>query len=129
MAAEVDALVGPKGQHNAGRTDVLHGVEEGYVYIGDRKVPVTHPRVRTTTGDEVPMTTYQAFQDPAMASQAVLERLLFGLASRQQHHADPTLNAAVAASPPSKSTVSRRFIQATRQALDTFMARRLDDRT
>lgn len=129
MAAEVDALVGPKGQHNAGRTAVRHGFEEGYVYIGDRKVPVTHPRVRTTTGDEVPMTTYQAFQDPAMASQAVLERLLFGLASRQQHHADPTLNAVVAAAPPSKSTVSRRFIQATRQALDTFMARRLDDRT
>jgi hypothetical protein len=40
MAAEVDALVGPTGQHNAGRTAVRHGVEQGYVYLGDRKVPV-----------------------------------------------------------------------------------------
>jgi transposase-like protein len=129
MAAEVDALVGPKGQHNGSRTAVRHGIEQGYVYLGDRKVPVSHPRVRTTTGDEVPLTTYQAFQDPAVASHAVLERMLFGLASRQQHHADPALTAAVEASPPSKSTVSRRFIQATRQAMDTFMGRRLDDRT
>lgn len=129
MAAEVDTLVGPKGQHNAGRTAVRHGIEQGYAYLGERKVPVSHPRVRTTTGDEVPLTTYQAFQDPAVASQAVLERMLFGLASRQQHHADPAFNAAVEAAPPSKSTVSRRFIQATRQALETFMARRLDDRT
>ncbi len=30
---------------------------------------------------------------------------------------------------PSKSTVSRRFIQATQQALDRFLQRRLDDRT
>lgn len=85
--------------------------------------------MRTTTGAEVPLTTYQAFQDPALASQVVRERLLFGFASRPQHLADPALNAAVEAAPPSKSTVSRRFIQATRQALDTFMARRLDDRT
>lgn len=129
MAAEVDALVGPKGQHNPGRTTVRHGVEAGYVYIGDRKVAVTHPQVRTTTGDEVSLATYQAFQDSAMASQAVSERMLFGLASRQQAHADPALNAAVEAAPPSKSTVSRRFIRATRQALETFLGRRLDAQT
>lgn len=129
MTAEVDALVGPKGQHNPDRTAVRHGVEDGYVYVGDRKVRVSHPRVRTTDGDEVSLATYQAFQDPALAAQAVLERMLFGLASRQQDHADPALNEALESSAPSKSTVSRGFIKATRQALDTFMGRRLDDRT
>ena len=129
LAVEVEALVGPKGQHNPSRTAVRHGVEDGYVYVGERKVPVSHPRVRTTDGDEVPLTTYQVFQDPTLASQTVLERMLFGLASRQQHHADPALNAAVPSKVPSKSTISRRFIRATRQALDTFLGRRLDDRT
>ncbi len=76
--AEVDTLVGPKGQHNPSRTAVRHGAEEGYVYVGDHKVPVTHPRVRTVDGDEVPLATYQAFQDPTLASQAVLERTLAG---------------------------------------------------
>lgn len=129
LIAEVDALVGPKGQHNPSRTAVRHGLEDGYVYLGERKVPVSHPRVRTTGGDEVPLATYQAFQDPAMASQAVMERMLFGLAGRQQIHADPALNVALGANPPGKSTISRRFIRATRQALDTFLTRRLDDRT
>lgn len=129
MGAEVDILVGPKGQHNPSRTAVRHGDEEGYVYVGDHKVPVTHPRVRTVDGDEVPLATYQAFQDPTLASQAVLERMLFGMASRQPIHADPVLTAALENAPPSKSAVSRRFIRATRQALDTFGGRRLDDRT
>jgi len=129
LAEEVDALVGPKGQHNPSRTAVRHGVEDGYVYVGERKVPVSRPRVRTTGGDEVPLTTYQAFQDPTMASQAVLERMLFGLASRQQPHANPALDVASGTRPASKSTISRQFIRATRQALDAFTGRRLDDRT
>ena len=128
MASEVDALAGPKGHHNPERTAVRHGVEEGYVYVGDRRVPVTHPRVRAVTGEEVPLETYHAFQDPTLVTQAALERMLFGLASRQQHHADPGLNAALDAF-PSKSTVSRRFVRATRQALETFLARRLDTHT
>ncbi|NMP24962.1 IS256 family transposase [Sulfobacillus harzensis] len=129
MATEVDGLVGPKGRHNPDRTAVRHGLETGYVYVGDRRVPVTHPRVRTNTGEEVPLQTYQAFQDPTLVTQAALERMLFGLASRQQPHADPALNAALDDTGPSKSTVSRRFIRATRQALDTFLSRPLGDRT
>ena len=46
LAAEVDALVGPKGQHNPRRTAVRHGIEDGYVYVGARKVPVSHPHMR-----------------------------------------------------------------------------------
>lgn len=129
MAAEVDDYVGPKGKHNPGRTAVRHGTEDGYVYLGARRIPVTHPRVRTTAGEDVPLQTYQAFQDPTLVTQAALERMLFGLASRQQSHADPAMNAVLDDTVPSKSTVSRRFIRATRQALETFLARPLDDRT
>jgi putative transposase len=129
MSNEVDAVSGPKGQHNPARTAVRHGVEEGYVYIGDRRVPIIHPRVRAIDGDEVPLATYHAFQDPTLVTQTALERMLFGLASRQQHHADPGLSAVLDEAVPSKSTVSRRFIRATRQALETFLSRRLDDRT
>lgn len=129
MATEVDALVGPKGQHNPQRAAVRHGVEDGYVYVGDRRVSVTHPRVRALDGEEVPLRIYQAFQDPTLVTQAALERMLFGLASRQQSHADAAMNAALEESSLAKSTVSRRFIRATRQALETFMARRLNDHT
>ena len=46
--------------------------------------------------------THRACQIPSVASHAVRERMLFGLASCQQHHADPSLTAAA----PSKTTVS-----------------------
>ncbi len=128
MDQEVTEIAGPKGRHNPQRTAVRHGVEDGYVFLGDRRVPVTHPRVRTTTGQEVPLTTYQTFQDAGVATQAILERMLFGLASRQQGHANPALSAAVGTHGLSKSAVSRRFIRATQQALDTFMQRSLGDR-
>ncbi len=47
------------------------------------RVPVAHPRVRTTTGQVVPLNTCQIFQDAGVAMHAVLERMLVGLASRQ----------------------------------------------
>ena len=126
MAAEVDEVAGPKGRHNPDRQAVRHGTEDGFVYLGDRKIPVTHPRVRTRdSAEELPLATYHAFQDPTQATQTVRERMLFGLASRQQAHAD----AAVETAGPSKSTVSRRFIQATPQAWDPCLRRPLDDQT
>jgi putative transposase len=55
MAAEVDEVAGPKGQHNPARQAVRHGTEAGSVMLGDRKIPVTHPRVRTADGQtEIP---------------------------------------------------------------------------
>ncbi len=129
MEQEVTEIAGPKGRHNPRRTAVRHGVEDGYVFLGDRRVPVTHPRVRTTTGEEVPLDTYQTFQDAGVATQAIMERMLFGLASRQQGHANPALSAEVGTHGLSKSAVSRRFIRATQQALDTFLHRPLGDRT
>ena len=130
MDAEVDQLAGIKGRHNPDRQAVRHGTEQGFVYRGDRKIPLTHPRVRTQdSAEELPLATYHAFQDPTQATQTVLERMLFGLASRQQVHADAAFESAVETAGPSKSTVSRRFIQATQQALDQFLRRRIDDQT
>lgn len=42
---EVTEVAGPKGRHNPQRAAVRHGMEEGYVFLGDRSVPVTYPRV------------------------------------------------------------------------------------
>lgn len=129
MDQEVTEVAGPKGRHNPQRTTVRPGVEDGYVFLGDRRVPVTHPRVRTTTGQDVPLTTSQTFQDAGVATQAIMQRMFFGLASRQQGQANPALSAEVGTHGLSKSAVSRRFIRATQQALDTFLHRSLDDRT
>ena len=38
--AEVSELAGPKGKHNAGRSHVRHGREDGSVVLGQRTVKV-----------------------------------------------------------------------------------------
>jgi hypothetical protein len=78
MAAEVDAIASLKDHHDPDRRAVRHGTEAGFVYLGDRKIPVTHPRVRICDGaEELPLETPHAFQNATMATQTVLERMLF----------------------------------------------------
>ena len=56
MEADVTALAGPKGKHDATRTAVRHGRERGSVTLGGRRVPVTRPRVRAADGSgELPI--------------------------------------------------------------------------
>ena len=130
MAAKVNQLAGPKGRHDPQRQAVRHGTDVGSVFWGDRKISIPHLRVQAADGsEEIPLDPYHQFQNPTLAIQAVLERMLYGLASRQQSHADAAFEAAMEQPGPSKSTVSRRFIQATQQALDRFLKRRWDDRT
>jgi putative transposase len=50
MEADVAALAGPKGKHNAGRTALRHSRERGSVTLGGRRVPIARPRVRAADG-------------------------------------------------------------------------------
>src|SRR5947209_13156518 len=59
LEEEVDYVVGPKGKHDADRTAVRHGHEDGEVTLGGRRVAVERPRVRSADGEtEVPLATY-----------------------------------------------------------------------
>jgi hypothetical protein len=56
MEESVTALCGPKGKHDAGRSAVRQGTEDGSVTLGGRRVGVRRPRVRTADGSgEVPV--------------------------------------------------------------------------
>jgi hypothetical protein len=62
MEADVTALAGPKGKHDATRTAVRHGRERGSVKLGGRRVPITRPRVRAADGaGELPIVSYELF--------------------------------------------------------------------
>src|SRR4051812_34365207 len=64
MNADVEALCGPRGKHNADRTGYRHGVEAGSVTLGGRQVPVTRPRVRAADGSgELPLPAYECHED------------------------------------------------------------------
>ncbi len=82
LAEDFVRLVGPKGRHNPARAAVRHGSEPGQVTLGDRRVSVSRPRVRTADGTgKVTVPTYQAFALTDLMDQLALERMLAKLSS------------------------------------------------
>ena len=130
MDEEVDGVVGPKGKHDSDRSAVRHGREAGELTLGGRRVAVERPRARTADGQgEVPLSTYAHFASRDALSQVVLERMLAGVSTRRYPRTQEPVGQEVerAARSTSKSSVSRAFVERTREALGELMARRLSD--
>jgi putative transposase len=130
MEEEVDDVVGPKGKWNAERTGVRHGHEDGEVTLGGRRVEVRRPRVRTADGEaEVQLSTYEHFADRDPLARVVLERMLAGVSTRRYRRTQEPVGeqVEVRARSTSKSSVSRTFVERTREALGELMSRQLSD--
>ena len=130
MEAEVDDVVGPKGEHNPNRAAVRHGHEDGEVTLGGRRVEVERPRVRTADGEaEVQLRTYRHFADRDPLGRVVLERMLAGVSTRRYRRTQERVGEQVEtrARSTSKSAVSRTFVERTRTALGELMSRQLSD--
>jgi putative transposase len=130
MEQEVEEVVGPKGKHDAERSAVRHGHEDGEVTLGGRRVGVKRPRVRSADGEaEVPLVTYQHFADRDPLSRLVLEQMLAGVSTRRFARTREPVGEDVdaAARSTSKSAVSRDFVAKTKENLLGLMSRRLDD--
>ena len=130
MEAEVDDVVGPKGKHIADRTAVRHGHEAGEVTLGGRRVEAQRPRVRTADSEaEVQLSTYEHFADRDPLGRVVLERMLAGVSTRRYRRTQEPVgeDLEIRARSTSKSSVSRSFVERTREALGELMSRQLGD--
>ena len=130
LEEEVEELVGSKGKWNRDRTAVRHGHEDGEVTLGGRRVAVRRPRARTVDGEsEVPLVTYEHFADRDQLGAVVLERMLAGVSTRKYRRAQEPVGEEITAGErsTSKSAVSRRFVQRTRDQLWNLMNRPLAD--
>jgi hypothetical protein len=130
FAEDAAGLCGPEGKHNADRVGYRHGIGEGSVTLGGRRVPVTRPRVRAVDGSgELRLPSYDLFSSTEILGQLAMEKMLAGLSSRRYGRGLEPAGQAVeqAAGSTSKSAVSRRFVAATETALGELMSRRLDD--
>ena len=77
MAADVDALCGPKGRHDRDRTAIRHGSEAGSVTVGGRRLPVRRPRVRAADGSgELPIASYETFTSTEILGRKAMEQML-----------------------------------------------------
>ncbi len=130
MELEVTEVVGPKGKHNADRTAVRHGHEDGSMTLGARRTAVRRPRMRTADDEhELPVKTYEFFADRDPLTRAVMDRMLAGVSTRRFQCVGEPVGEEVeqAASATKKTSVSEMFIQRTRTALGELMSRRLED--
>ena len=128
MEADVSALAGPKGKHDAGRTAVRHGRERGSVTLGGRRVAITRPRVRAADGaGELPVASYELFSSTEILGRMAMEKMLAGLSTRRYSVGLERVGERVdeTASATSKSAVSRKFVAMTETALAELLSRDL----
>jgi putative transposase len=128
MEADVTALAGPKGCHDAARTAVRHGRERGSVTLGGRRVSVTRPRVRAAGGaGELPVASYELFSSTEILGKLAMEKMLAGLSTRRYPVGLEPVGQRVSetSSATSKSAVSRRFVTMTETALAELLSQDL----
>jgi putative transposase len=120
MDEDVTALAGPMGRWNPERTAKRHGSADGVVNLGGRRVQVRRPRVRSAdNSSELGVPTYEEFSRADVLTELAMERMLAKLSCRRYRAGlEPVGTAVEAASRgTSKSSVSRRFVTATENAL------------
>ena len=125
MEADVAAVCGPRGKHDADRVATRHGTEAGSVTLGGRRVPVQRPRVRAADGSgEVPVPAYELFNSTELLGKMAMERMLGGLSTRRYPVGLEPVGEQVEADArsTSKSAVSRKFVAMTEHALGDLLA-------
>lgn len=97
--------------------------EQGSVYIGDQKIKVQRPRLRdSSTGSEIGLKSYGQMSQGGRFSEELLQKCLLGLSARRYKE---TVTEAAAAFGVSASSVSRKIVEETSEALRTFKERDL----
>ncbi len=95
--------------------------QQGSVFIGDQKVKVSKPRLRSM-GQEVKLPSYEKLKQRGQFSEEMLTKIMSGLSGRRYHE---TVQDAANAFGVSASSISRHFIEATAKQLKDFLSRDL----
>jgi putative transposase len=125
MDADVTAVWGPRGKHNAQRAALRHGSDRGSVTLGGRRAAVQRPRVRAADGSgDLAVPAYELFTGTEVMGRMAMERMLAGLSTRRYAVALEPVGEHVEreATSTSKSAVCRKFVAMTETALADLLA-------
>jgi putative transposase len=103
-----------------------HGSQPGRVVLAERKLAVKRPRLRRRTGGgkEVAIPVYERLQAEPRLGERIRDILVRGVSTRKYAEVLPRMAGTVGIA---KSSVSRRFVRASRDALGALMGRRFDE--
>lgn len=116
LEQEIEQHCGPHGRQSAYR----HGHQPGYIVYAGRKVPIAKPRVRAKGGGELPLQSYQAFQQNGRMQRAVARQLTHQVSTRNYAAA---IDDCLAGYGIDKSSVSRQWKAATAAELQKLCQR------
>lgn len=103
-----------------------HGSQPGRVVLAERKLALRRPRLRSQTarGREVAIPVYERLQAEPRLGERIRDILVRGVSTRKYAEVLPRMAGTVGIA---KSSVSRRFIRASRDALEALTGRRFDE--
>ena len=127
MDDELARRIGPKHARLPGRRANWHGTTTGSVVLGGRLLSVERPRGRAVDDEEITLDSWAVFSSKDLLDQLTAERVLAGVATRRHADVSEPLTAEIdeKAKGTGRSSVSRRWKQATEAALAELMARDL----
>ena len=122
LALSAQELAGAKQRGRDGGPVLWHGAQRGVVALAERQLRVQRPRLRDKSGQEVQVPTYERLRDDANIGKRVRDVMVAGVSTRRYEQVLPEAAGTVGVS---KSTVSRRFIQASAAQLAALNERSL----
>lgn len=123
---EIENLCGRPGEHKKNR-DLAHrgGSQKGSIVFEGERVAIQRPRVRKE-GREVRLERYEMLQDRTDLREHVERLMLSGISTRNY---EKTLKKTEQSLGLSRSSVSREFVQSSRESLNHLNSRRFPDQT
>lgn len=123
----ISAFVGKKGSHQKPYDGQFsrYGFNPSSVQIGDSKVPIQAQRIKNNvTNDTFKPDIYDQLNENAAGEERIRLAMLSGLSTRDY---DKVMDLTSEAFGMSKSSLSKRFIEQTTQALEEFQQRKFNE--
>ena len=123
MDNEVRQLAGERYERRAPEQPYRWGREQGFLVVDGQKVPIERPRSRSEQGREQRLASYELFRRSGPLDEAVWDKLMLGLSTRNYSKAVRTLDESYGID---KSAASEHFVRVSREKLREIIERPLD---
>ena len=114
MDNEVRQLAGERYERRAPEQPYRWGREQGFLVVDGQKVPIERPRSRSEQGREQRLASYELFRRSGPLDEAVWDKLMLGLSTRNYSKAVRTLAESYGID---KSAASEHFVRVSREKL------------
>lgn len=122
LVLSAQELAGIKQRGREGGPVLWHGSQHGVVALAERQLQVLRPRLRDKSGHEVSVPAYERLRDDTNIGRRVRDIMVAGVSTRRYADVLPQAAGTVGVS---KSSVSRRFVEASAAQLAELNERSL----